>query len=150
MYSITNISSSPALLPTRDYTKAQANSGQSATNIASILQAHAETRPDAAALIETIGGRERVTSFGELQRQVTLAVALLWQAGLRPGDEVLVLQPMSLELYVALIALFRLGLVAMFIDPAQGLEHIEACCHLIPPKALLGSTKAHALRLLSP
>lgn len=45
---------------------------------------------------------------------------------------------------------FRLGLVAMFIDPAAGIEHIERCCSLIPPKAFIGSPKAHMLRLLSP
>src|SRR5215472_2191723 len=119
-------------------------------NIASILHAQAEARPDAPAIIDTWRGRERITSFGELQKQVNQATALLWQTGLRPGDEVLVFQPMSAELYVALIALFRLGLVAMFIDPAAGMEHIEQCCQLIPPKAFIGSPKAHILRLFSP
>lgn len=119
-------------------------------NIASILQTQSQARPDAPAIIDTFRGRNRITSFGELQQQVTQAAALLWQAGLRPGDEVLVFQPMSAELYVALIALFRLGLIAMFIDPAVGMEHIEQCCRLIPPKAFIGSPKAHALCLLSP
>ncbi|HEX4715891.1 MAG TPA: AMP-binding protein [Ktedonobacteraceae bacterium] len=119
-------------------------------NIASIVQTQAEARPAAPAIIDTLDGQDRVTSFGELQQQVTRAAALLRQAGLRPGDAVLVFQPMSAELYVALIALFRLGLIAMFIDPSAGLAHIEQCCALIPPKALIGSPKAHALRLLSP
>lgn len=116
-------------------------------NIAEILQKQAlSTEP---AIIDRFHGRDRETSFSELERQVTRAAALLWQTGLRPGDEVLVFQPMSLELYVALIALFRLGLVAMFIDPSAGLEHIERCCSLFPPKAFIGSSKAHILRLLS-
>lgn len=120
------------------------------TNIARILEIQAQARPGVPAIIEGVRGRERVTSFGALQRQVEQAAALLWQTGLRPGDEVLVFQPMSAELYVALIALFRLGLVAMFIDPAAGLAHIEQCCALIPPKAFIGSSKAHLLRLCSP
>ena len=119
-------------------------------NLASILQEQSLTRPHVPAIIDTSRGRERMTSFGELQQQVTQVAALLRQAGLRPGDEVLVFQPMSTELYVALIALFRLGLVAMFIDPAAGMEHIEQCCLLIPPKAFIGGPKAHALCLLSP
>ncbi len=119
-------------------------------NLACILQEQAQARPTVPAIIDTIRGHERITSFGELQDQVTRAAALLRQAGLQPGDEVLVFQPMSEELYVALIALFRLGLVAMFIDPAAGIEHIERCCSLIPPKAFIGSLKAHALRLPSP
>jgi acyl-CoA synthetase (AMP-forming)/AMP-acid ligase II len=119
-------------------------------NIASMLQAQAEARPTAPAIIDSVRGHDRVSSFSELQQQVTRAAALLRQTGLQPGDEVLVFQPMSTELYVALIALFRLGLVAMFIDPSAGLEHIERCCALIPPKAFIGSPKAHILRLLSP
>jgi acyl-CoA synthetase (AMP-forming)/AMP-acid ligase II len=122
--------------------------GSTPINLAVLLQQQA--RSTAPAIIDRLHGRERVTSFGELQQQVTRATALLWRAGLRPGDAVLVFQPMSLELYVALIALFRLGLVAMFIDPSAGLEHIEQCCSLFPPKAFIGSLKAHFLRLLSP
>jgi acyl-CoA synthetase (AMP-forming)/AMP-acid ligase II len=122
--------------------------GDTPINLATLLQQQA--RSTAPAIIDRLHGRDRVTSFGELQQQVTRAAALLWREGLRPGDAVLVFQPMSLELYVALIALFRLGLVAMFIDPSAGLEHIEQCCSLFPPKAFIGSPKAHLLRLLSP
>ena len=122
--------------------------GNTPANLAELLQKQA--RSSEAAIIDRIHGRDRVTSFGKLQQQVKQATALLWQAGLRPGDEVLVFQPMSLELYVALIAIFRLGLIAMFIDPSAGLEHIERCCSLFPPKAFIGGPKAHILRLLSP
>jgi acyl-CoA synthetase (AMP-forming)/AMP-acid ligase II len=74
----------------------------------------------------------------------------LWQSGLRPGEVVLVFQPMSGELYVALAALFRLGLTAMFLDPGQGRAHIEQCCAIQPPQGLIASAKAHLLRLVSP
>src|SRR5215469_8366348 len=119
-------------------------------NIAQLLQDQALAQTGAPAIIDHFRGKERVTSFGELQQQVTRAAALLKQAGLRSGDQVLVFQPMSLELYVALIALFRLGLVAMFLDPSAGREHIEQCCTLIPPQALIASPKACLLRLLVP
>jgi acyl-CoA synthetase (AMP-forming)/AMP-acid ligase II len=67
--------------------------------------------------------------------------------GLRPGDAVLVFHPMSAELYVALLAIFRLGLVAMFLDPSAGRAHIENCCALYAPRALIAGTKVHLLRL---
>jgi len=117
-------------------------------NIAEILQARVRLREPA--IIDRLAGRDRVTSFGDLQRQVMQAAALLRQSGLQPGNRVLVFQPMSLELYVALIAIFRLGLVAMFVDPAVGLEHIARCCRLFPPQAFIGSPRAHMLRLCSP
>jgi acyl-CoA synthetase (AMP-forming)/AMP-acid ligase II len=115
-------------------------------NIAELLHAHAEEDPYSMAIID---GR-RYTTFGDLNEAAGRAAGLLWQHGLRPGDAVLVLQPMSTELYVALAALFRLRLVAMFLDPSAGQEHIDRCCAVWPPKALIAAARAHLLRLWSP
>lgn len=60
----------------------------------------------------------------------------------------LVFQPMSIELYVALLAVFRLGLVATVLDPAAGKQHIEQCCGIARPRACLDPARAHLLRLL--
>jgi acyl-CoA synthetase (AMP-forming)/AMP-acid ligase II len=119
-------------------------------NVAQILRAHTTTRPDAAAIIDVRRGRQRILSFTGLELASARAAALLRQTGLRSGEAVLVFQPMSAELYSALLAIFRLGLVAMFLDPAQGREHIEQCCTLHQPQAFIGSPKAHLLRLMSP
>jgi hypothetical protein len=50
---------------------------------------------------------------------------------------VLVFVPMSLELYITLLGIFRLGAVAVFVDPSSGLGHINACCNKLPPAALV-------------
>jgi acyl-CoA synthetase (AMP-forming)/AMP-acid ligase II len=57
---------------------------------------------------------------------------------------------MSADLYVALLALFRLGAVALFLDPSAGSSHLEQCCSRWPPDALLAISRAHLLRLKSP
>jgi acyl-CoA synthetase (AMP-forming)/AMP-acid ligase II len=57
---------------------------------------------------------------------------------------------MSLELYVALIALFRCRMVAMFVDLSLGREQIERCCREASPKACIGGWKVHLLRRLVP
>jgi acyl-CoA synthetase (AMP-forming)/AMP-acid ligase II len=120
-------------------------------NIVEILERHAGERPQAPAIVERDWfGRDRVTTFGGLHSAVARAATLLWQSGLRPGDAVLVFQPMTAELYVALIAIFRLNLIAMFLDPSAGRDHMERCCSLQPPKALIATTRAHWLRLWSP
>lgn len=119
-------------------------------NIAKLLRARARTCPEAAAIIDAWRGRSRCTSFAELELAAARAAALLRQGGLRRGDAVLVFHPMSAELYIALIAIFRLGLVAMFLDPSVGREHIEQCCDIRPPRALIASSKTHLLRLFSP
>jgi acyl-CoA synthetase (AMP-forming)/AMP-acid ligase II len=118
-------------------------------NIAQILHAHARAAPLQPAIIDTRYGRCRRTTFAQLDEQAARAAGLLWELGLRPGDAVLVFQPMSAELYVALAALFRLGLVGTFLDPAAGLEHVERCCALNRPKAFIGCSTAHLLRLRS-
>jgi acyl-CoA synthetase (AMP-forming)/AMP-acid ligase II len=119
-------------------------------NIAEVLSAHARARPHDAAILDVHWFRTRRTTFEELDRAGAQGAALLWRHGLRPGDAVLVFQPMSMELYAALQAVFRLGLTAMFLDPSAGLEHLERCCALHPPRALLASDRAHLLRLWSP
>ena len=119
-------------------------------NIAQILTEQALIRPEAAAIVDRRGGRGRSFSFREMERASARAAALLAGAGLLAGDHVLVLQPMSAELYVALTTLFRVGLVAMFLDPSAGREHIAGCCELAPPRAFIGSAKAQLLCLAVP
>lgn len=118
-------------------------------NLAVLLQNHAATRGDAAALIvETARGPQRL-SFAELDEAGARAAAFLRSCGLNPGDTVLVFVPMSLDLYVALAAIFRSGLVAMFVDPSAGWRRLNACCEQRPPRALIASPKAHLLRFVS-
>src|SRR5262249_16375838 len=62
----------------------------------------------------------------------------------------LVFAPMSADLYVALLALFRLGAAALFLDPSAGKAHLEQCCARWPPDAMLAVPKAHLLRFVSP
>jgi acyl-CoA synthetase (AMP-forming)/AMP-acid ligase II len=119
-------------------------------NIALVLQAHARAAPAQSAIIDTCHGRSRITTFADLEDAAGRAAGLLRRQGLRPGDVVLVLQPMSAELYIVLAALFRLRLVAMFLDPSAGREHVERCCAMNPPRALIAGPAAHLLRLWSP
>lgn len=119
-------------------------------NIAHLLAEQSQNRPAQPAIVDFPGGKRRVLSFSGLEDASAQAAFLLHQSGLRAGDVALVFQPMSAELYIALAAIFRLGLVAMFVDPGQGLKHIEQCCAIQRPRALIASDKAHLLRLVSP
>ena len=119
-------------------------------NIMDVFMTQAAEHGNSVALIESKEGEAQSLTFAQLERASARAAAMLAQAGLRVGDGVLVFQPMSGELYVALLAIFRLGLVALFIDPWAGKNHLETCCRLFPPKALVATPKAHLLRLVSP
>lgn len=118
-------------------------------NLVDAFSRQVAIRPDAIALVETRRGQSRTVTFAELDVASQRAAAMLHDTGLHPGDGVLLLQPMSINLYVALIAIFRLGLVATMFDPSAGRAHIERCCAIYPPAAFIGSTKAHLLRFLS-
>lgn len=119
-------------------------------NIAEILCQHAQLRPTAPAIIDVRKGRTRTLSFAELEAESRRAAALLGETGVSRGDGILIFHPMAAELYAVMIGAFRLGAVPMFLDPSAGREHIEACCHAWPPKALVASAKAHLLRFRSP
>ncbi len=118
-------------------------------NIAAALEHQAAERPEAAAIIDTFRGRDRTLTFAQLSREAAQTAAMFEARGLRAGDAVLILQPMSAELYVILLAAFRLGLVAMFVDPSAGRAHLERCCRLWRPAGFVGGAKAHLLRLVS-
>jgi len=119
-------------------------------NIAQVLTEQSALRPDAAAIIDAPGGRARTTTFAEMERTSGRVAGLLKSLGLQPGDTVLVLQPMSPELYMALVALFRLGLVAAFLDPSAGRDHVARSCEIAKPRLFIGSAKARLLLLLVP
>lgn len=119
-------------------------------NIVEVLKTQTKELPDSMALMEPSRRNIKSLTFSEIESASCRAAASLSQEGLGAGDTVLVFQPMSADLYIALLAIFRLKLVAVFVDPSAGKRHIERCCELIPPKALIATPKAHMLQLLSP
>jgi acyl-CoA synthetase (AMP-forming)/AMP-acid ligase II len=119
-------------------------------NIVRLLQEQSTARGGQPAVIDNSRGDASVWTFAELEAASACVAEQLKAAGLRPGEAVLLLQPVSAELYVIFTALLRSGLVAMFLDPAAGRKHIEACCGRLTPRALVGSARARLLRLVSP
>jgi acyl-CoA synthetase (AMP-forming)/AMP-acid ligase II len=111
------------------------------------LTEQARVRPGTVALIDDAAGR--TLTFAQLDDEVAKAAAWWRARGLKRGEAVLVFVPMSAELYVALLALFRIGAVALFLDPSAGREHLERCCARWAPEALMAIPKAHLLRLRS-
>lgn len=118
-------------------------------NVAELLRGPVSARPDAAALIEGSGARRVETSFVALDQSARRIAGLLRRDGVGPGDGVLFFAPPSAALYASLIAVFRRGAVAMFVEPSAGRRVLEDACAMWPPKALVATRKAHLLRLVS-
>lgn len=121
-------------------------------NLAATLHTRAAAHPERAAIIETdpASGRDRVWTYAELASSAARLAAGLRARGLHPGDGVLVLQPMSGELYAFLVGAWQAGLVCLFIDPSQGRAHLAACAARWRPRALFGVAAAHWFSLLVP
>lgn len=117
------------------------------SNISAILRERAERHPDAVALSEVMNHTQRKTTFTNLEAWTNSLSAKLVEGGLVPGDVVLVLYPISAELYAIVLAVLRIGCTVMLLDPSAGISHVNRCCKVRPPVGLIGSPKAHLLRL---
>jgi acyl-CoA synthetase (AMP-forming)/AMP-acid ligase II len=114
-------------------------------NVLSILTDVARRHPDRPALIL---GRESI-AFSALRERIDRASSGLQREGLQPGDRAIVMIPMSIDLYVAMLALLDLGAVAVFVDPWIGWRQIASFAAYAEPRAWLGIPKSHMLRLLT-
>jgi acyl-coenzyme A synthetase/AMP-(fatty) acid ligase len=114
--------------------------------VAAFLE-HAEARPATPALID---GGGRVTSYGALAKMSGARARGFRDAGIDAGDVVLVARGVSADLYADLLALFRLGAVAMFPEPAAGLAGLDGAVKAARPKAMIAGTLGRGLRLVSP
>ena len=78
-------------------------------------------------------------TFAELDAAASSAAAQLSRAGLRPADRVLIGERPGIGLFVALAAVLRAGLVAVFVDPGHGLGRVNQLMSRHPPAALIAS-----------
>jgi olefin beta-lactone synthetase len=119
-------------------------------NVVDLFMRQVWERAGQPAIIDTGGKGYRIHAYSELASDSAHVAGLLDDNGIGPGDPVLILQPMSYELYVVLLAVFRVGAVAMFVDPSTGRRHVSRCCAIGEPRALIAGPKAHLLRLVTP
>jgi acyl-CoA synthetase (AMP-forming)/AMP-acid ligase II len=118
-------------------------------NVVAFLRQVAGAHPDRPALVAS-GGAPRSITFAELEALTARLAGGLHARGLRAGDRAIVLAPISLHLYAGLIALFRLGATAVFLDPQSSARQLDRTAALIGARAFIGSPRAMWLRWLSP
>lgn len=111
-------------------------------NVLSVLRRVATRVPERRALVMESGA----ITFGELWNRVDRASAGLLRLGLAPGDRVIVMIPMSIDLYVGMLAVLKMGAVAVFVDPWIGRRQIASFAAFAQPRAWLGIPKSQLLR----
>ncbi len=114
-------------------------------NIARLFFDRAQEAPDRIAIID---GKRQVT-YGRLADQVDRTAQYFLSKGIRKGDNVLVFVPMSVDLYRIVLALFRIGAIAVFVDEWVSLKRLELCCDIAECRAVVGGWKVRLLSLVS-
>ncbi len=114
-------------------------------NIVNLFLEAAEQNLNKIALIHK--GRE--ITYGTLKEKVLIQAAYLRKKDIQQGDKVLVYIPMSIDLYIMLLAIFYNGSVAVFIDEWSNKERINQCCKMIDCKGFAGGWKAKLFALFN-
>ena len=118
-------------------------------NVANLLAGPLADRAQEVALVDGTDHARR-TTFAELDVAARRMSARLRSDGLRAGAHALFFAPPSADLYAALVAVWRIGAVATFVEPSAGRAVLDAACARCRPHAFIASPKAHLLRAVSP
>jgi len=116
-------------------------------NILGFLQETAQRVPSRPALIMPDA---RSVSFAGLWDRVCSVSGGLRRAGLRAGDRMVVMIPMSIDLYTVLLGIIKTGAVAVFVDPWMPMTRIARFAAFADPSGFAGVGRSHLLRLLAP
>lgn len=112
-------------------------------NLCVILERVADRNPDKAALVF----HEKTVTFGELKRDVRRCSCLLREKGVLPGERIIIMLPMSPDLYVTLLAIISVGAIAVFVDPWIGVREIARFAAFADPVGFIGVPKSHIMRI---
>jgi acyl-coenzyme A synthetase/AMP-(fatty) acid ligase len=116
-------------------------------NLVEAFLRQVEARPDAAAIVTPAA---RVVTYAQLAKASAARAHAYECSGINAGDVVLIARGVSVELYEILLAVFRLGAVAMFPEPAAGIRGLRLAVDAVRPKAMVTSGLGGVLRLVFP
>ncbi len=117
--------------------------------VPTLILTHAVETPDHVALVAPAArGWTRVT-YGALGDRAARVASGLRKRGVGHGDRVVLLVPMSPELYVVMLAVVSLGATAVFVEPKSSIKEIARVVGVARPRAFIGIPKAHVLRAVN-
>ena len=89
-------------------------------------------------------------TFKELEIRSNKFAQQLAKLGLKKGDKTLLFLKPSLDFSAITFALFKIGVVPVFIDPGMGRKNLLKCIKESSAIALIGEAKIHLLKYLYP
>ena len=107
-------------------------------NIINFFLDAAKAYPHKTAIIH----KQQAISFSKLAQDIDITAIHFQQQGIQQGHKVLVFVPMSIDLYRILLALFKIGATAVFLDEWVSKKRMEESCKLAQCNAFIGTWKA--------
>ncbi|WP_340153781.1 AMP-binding protein [uncultured Marivirga sp.] len=114
-------------------------------NIVSLFADASKRHPDRIAIIE----KNHQITFAELAQEIDKTASYFQQKGISKGDRVLVFVPMGINLYRIVLALFKIGATAVFLDGWVSFKRLNLCCKIAECTAFIGIRKARILTFFS-
>lgn len=108
-------------------------------NVATLFAEQASRRPSQAAIVDRHRGVDRATTFAALDDRGARLAGLLRAAGVEQGDVILLGLRPGLDLYASILAVMRIGAVAMLVEPGAGRKVLVDACQMVCPRAVLAS-----------
>lgn len=89
-------------------------------------------------------------SFLQLDRESDRLAHGLDKAGIQQGVRTILMVKPSLEFFILIFALFKIGAVPVVVDPGMGIRRMVDCLKESNPKAFIGIPQAHVVRKIYP
>ncbi len=114
-------------------------------NITDLFYQSAKNNPNKICLID----KHKKITFAEFEGEIASAASYFHKKGIQKGDRVLVMVPMSIDLYRTVLALFTLGATAVFLDEWVSRKRMEECCKMAGCRAYVAGLKVRFFALFS-
>lgn len=131
---------------------------QERNNVITYMEKHVDQHPDKVALrwatpqaLQSWDGDIRKPipheqiSFKQLESRIAHVAQGLLEIGIQKGDRVIIFLPMSLDMYVSMFAVQRIGAIAVFLDSWARSHHLGASAECVSPKAMISFDMAFKL-----
>lgn len=114
-------------------------------NITDLLSAHANSHPSRICLLRAQGKGWQRLDYAQFFRRVEQSAALLATHGVQAGMKTLLAMPPTLDFFVLVFALFRVGAVPVFIDPRMGHRNLRRCLRQLQLELLIATPTVRLL-----
>jgi acyl-coenzyme A synthetase/AMP-(fatty) acid ligase len=126
------------------------------TNISNVLKQTVQRLPHKRAIVCPDGknkdGRVLYSqmTFAQLEKESDQVAFGLERIGISRGMRTILMVPPSMDFFIVIFAMFKVGAVPVVVDPGMGIDRMLQCQKQGRPKAFIGIEKAHVLRKFKP